>query len=148
MPVVSQDLSEQGAVIDVLVGVNGPRQEKLEKMGFPVPAQVRIRAVVDTGSHVTGFDPTVFQALGIGPVGTIEIHTPSTGDTPHTAEQFAVSLSLVHADRDLELHHTSVLVISSEFRGADDLKGLIGRDILEGCLFVYDGERGNFSFGF
>src|SRR5437016_3015750 len=96
MPVVSQDLSDLGAVIDLLVGVSAPRREKLERVGFAVPEPVRIRALIDTGSHVTGFDPSVFQALDITSIGFFRVRTASTGEAPHVAEEFQVSLSLVH----------------------------------------------------
>jgi len=148
MPVVSQDLSDQGAVIDLLVGVSAPRREKLERVGFAVPEPVRVRALIDTGSHATGFDPSVFHALDITSVGYFRVRTASTGEAPHVAEQFQVSLSLVHDHSALKVHHSDLLVFASNFTDAGDVKGLIGRDVLKGCLFVYDGERGCFTFAF
>src|SRR2546430_1663401 len=94
MAVISKDLTEHGAVVDLFVGVSAARQDKLTRAGFKAPDKVRVQVVIDTGSHVTGFDPSVFQSLAIGSVDRMALHTPSTGAVPHVADQFQVTLSL------------------------------------------------------
>jgi hypothetical protein len=146
MPYVSGQIVAGGAVVDLLVGVSRMRREALQRVGFPIPARVPIRAVIDTGSSVTGIDPTVLQQLDIRPVGERAILTPSTGHTPHRCNVYDVGLSLRHPD--LELHFYTSFVIESIFGRDEGVQALIGRDVLAHCLFVYDGQCGTFSLAF
>ncbi len=146
MPVVAGNLTDQGAIVSLTVGVSRDRKEALVRVGFPVPAEVQLRAVIDSGSAVTAIQPDVFRALDLTRIDEVAIHTPSTGATPHHCDRFHVSLSLVHEQQELLL--ASALVISSMFRPEENLQGLIGRDVLDHCLFVYDGKRKQFSLAF
>lgn len=146
MPILNGKVTDEGPVVDVLIGVTGPRRFQLTKHNFPVPPRARVRVVLDTGSALTAFDPQVLRALDLRPVGSITIHTPSTGQTPHTCNEYDVSISLLHPDG--ELHFPFVPVIDSEFAGPDGIRGLIGRNVLADCLFVYNGPQDTFTLGF
>src|SRR5947209_123602 len=105
MPVINGDAAA-GPVIDLLVGVSAARCSALERNGLPVPARVRVRAVIDTGSALTGFDPSVFGQLDLRPVGTRKVLTPSTGLRPYEAAEYDVSMSIAHPD--LEMHFPAI----------------------------------------
>ena len=146
MPVVSGEILEGGPVVDLLIGVSGPRKEKLENVGLPVPQRVRVRAVIDTGSALTGIRPDALALLGIDPLDEITIATPSTWGTRALAFRYHVSLSL--PGEQVEMHFEEALVLGAPFHQSEGIQALIGRDILEECLFVYDGVRRLFSLGF
>jgi hypothetical protein len=65
MSIISGKITEQGAVVVVLIGVSGNRRKRLESVGLPVPAPVSLRAQIDSGSSITGMMPTIFTALQI-----------------------------------------------------------------------------------
>jgi hypothetical protein len=96
MPIVTGEITRHGPIICVLVGVSQNRQTRLEANGFPVPQRVQVRALIDTGSHMTGMIPDVFRSLEIGPFGRILVRTPSTTpDAPFQCDQYDVTLYLV-----------------------------------------------------
>ena len=73
------------------------------------------------------------------------IMTPSTGAAHHVCNQYDVSLSLLHPNLSLTLNTVPVLESNLAAQG---IQALIGRDILARCLFIYDGQFGNFSLAF
>lgn len=83
--------------------------------------------------------------LNLTPTGSVFMNTPSTGTIPHRANQYDVSLTLVHPT--IGLTFAAVPVIEAH-RATQGIQGLIGRDILANCLFIYNGLDGNFVLGF
>ena len=148
MPLVTGPLLPGGAIIDVLVGVSGPRRALLEKHSFPVPHPVAVRVLIDTGSSHTGFAPRVFNELGISPVGTMHILTPSTlPHAPHECDLFDATLSLV-ANGAAHPFGGRRVVSADCWMESEGIEGLIGRDILDRCTFMYFGLEKAFSLGF
>src|SRR4051794_39241617 len=94
--VITGPITAAGPVIELLVGVSEPRRRVMERNGFQVPEPVPVRALIDTGSAVTGFTASIFAALGLTPVGNIPISTPSTPvGSPHSADEYLVSFQVV-----------------------------------------------------
>jgi hypothetical protein len=144
MPVIQGRAGDEGAVVTVLIGISAPRRQLLEKHALPVPSRVEVRALLDIGSALTGFDTAVFRQLDLlNPVGSVSIFTPSTGTIPYLCKQHRVSLSLPHDQ--LELHLPDIFAIEVDYSGNADYKALIGRDVLADCLLVYDGLRKGFT---
>jgi hypothetical protein len=147
MPHLTCPITPRGPLVDLVVGVSGSRREVLERNNFPVPPRVRVRALIDTGSDVTGLARHVFEQLEVRPHGQTRIRTPSTtADQPHFVDQYVVSIGL--PGTGLELHLPQLEVIDSGHRPDDDYQGIVGRDFLAHCLFVYDGEAGTFALAF
>jgi Aspartyl protease len=148
MPLVSGKLSGPWAVVDVLLGVSGARAALLRKVNFPVPAPVRVRALLDTGASVSGFAPRAFRELDLAPVSTLSIQTTSTTpDAPHESDMFDVSLALIanatpHPFGD-------VRVMTADCWHADEgFEALIGMDILLRCNFQLFGPERQFICAF
>jgi hypothetical protein len=88
----------------------------------------------------------VLKTLGVVSTGTIPLHTPSTKpECPHVANQFDVSLLLVHPKGTRTW--LALPVIESEL-AHQGIRALVGRDILKFCLMTYDGQAGTFALGF
>lgn len=148
MSIVTGAITKDGAVIVVLVGVSRNRQQVLERSGFAIPAKAAVRAQLDTGSAVTAFMPEVFRSLGIKPFDNIAIRTPSTTpEAPCHCDLYDVSIVLVSGDR--ELVFPSVHAIGSEdFVEEEEVQAIIGRDILQLCVFNYYGPDQRFELAF
>jgi hypothetical protein len=114
----------------------------------PLASRVLVESrVIDTGSSLTGFDPSILvQALDLSPVGEVEMTTPSTGATPHVFLQYHVDLTLIHAELVMRLPEQ--IVFATQFSQGENVMGLIGRDVLEHCLFLCHGEAGTFTLAF
>jgi hypothetical protein len=104
--------------------------------------------VIDTGSGVTGLMRGALQPLGIEPFDRILICTPSTEpDSPHACDQYDVSLSLVSGGSLLTF--PSIHVIAPEdFSREEGIQALIGRDVLDRCVFEYFGPHKQFRLSF
>ena len=148
MPYLTGPIGPDGAVVDVLVGVPAVRAGLLRKAGFPVPAAVPVRALVDTGASLSGFAPRVFRELDLRPLDRISINTPSTRpDEPHPCDRYLVALAFVAGGRPHPFPEVEVIETDCwppEFA----IEALIGRDILNWCNFWYVGIDRTFNLSF
>jgi hypothetical protein len=106
-----------------------------------------IMALVDTGASSTCVDPSVLTALSLTPTGVVLLNTPSTGGTPHQAEQFDVAL-IIPAPVGPALIFRTIPVVASELLASQGFHALVGRDILDQCLFSYNGSIKLFTLAF
>ncbi len=145
MPHLTLQIAPGGPIVDILVGVSQARQQALQRASQAIPPPVQIRALVDTGASCTCIDPSVLGRLGLAPTGTAPIHTPFTGVQPHQANQYDVSLVLMHPLLTYTIGAIPVVESQLLIQG---IQGLIGRDALGNCLFIYDGRAGIFTWAF
>lgn len=145
MPHLIQQIAAGGPLIDVLVGVSSPRRDALIKAGYPVPQQVNMRALIDSGASCTCVDPSIIEQLGVTPSGSTQIHTPSTSGAPVTCNQYDIGLILVHPKITYTFHALAVIETKLASQG---IHALLGRDVLAECLFIYDGASGNYTLAF
>jgi len=125
MPYLSGSLEAAGAVVDILIGVSQAKATLLKKHAFPVPSPIHTRALLDTGSFLSGFHPRVFQDLDLSAFDEIEITTPSTtGGGTFRVERYWVSLSLVAEGRVCPMPDCSVFATDS-WRPGDGVEALI-----------------------
>jgi hypothetical protein len=153
MPVVELALSADGPILDVYFGVSGPRFQALAQAKQPPPLSFPVRSLIDTGASCTALDRSILQQLGIPPSGSVPIHTPSTSGNPITVDQYDVSMAIPHPPTavnpqiGIQLIDFTLPVIGTDFTG-QNIKALIGRDILARCLLVYSGLRSGFTIAF
>jgi hypothetical protein len=148
MPLIAGTILPGGAVIDVMVGVSAARQRLLLANALPVPYPVAVRVLIDTGSSHSGFAGRVFEELRVAPVGKMPLLTPSTvQESPHECDVFDVSHSLV-ANGAAHPFGTSRVILADCWMEDEGMEGLIGRDILDRCNFLYFGRERSFTLGF
>lgn len=149
MPHLSGQVTLWGPLINVLVGVSGPRGAALTAAGQPIPAPVVARMVVDTGASLSAVDCTILQQLGLQPTGQIALHTPSTQGVPHSANQFDVSLTIYGAvPGSLPVYAAQALpVVDGSFK-PQGIDGLVGRDVLAGARMIYGGPDSWYGISF
>jgi len=131
------------------IGVSQARQTALVAAHLPIPNPVQIIALVDTGASCTCIDPTVLQSLQLTPTGSTPMNTPSTGPAPHLANQYDVSIIIPGPGPGYPafFSHT-VPVVESQLLSAQGFHALFGRDILQHCLFIYNGTTGMFTLAY
>jgi len=101
--------------------------------------------MIDTGASGTAIDENAIKPLGLTPTGSTQIHTPSTRGTAATCPTYDVAVGIYHSVSPLLI--ATVPVIASDFTGMG-FDALVGRDVLQRCLFLYDGVAGTFTIGF
>jgi hypothetical protein len=146
MPVVTGSLAPVGALTWMLVGVQESRRQALLRNGMPVPAAVRVASQIDTGSTFSAISLDVLRHLEIGPIERTAVRTPSTTGIPQEFGRYAVSLALEGEGADMYL--PQVLVIETVFGPEEGIQAMLGRDVLEHCLFVYDGKARTFALAY
>lgn len=137
-------------MLDVVVGVSSARHQALTQAGQPIPPVVLIRALIDTGASCTCLEPSVLQGLQLSPIGQVPTVTPSTGNTPHTSDQYDIALVIPSAASAIPFTKQNLLVLATQPNSLhpQGIQGLIGRDILEDCLLHYNGSLGLFTLAY
>lgn len=110
----------------------------MKKAGQRIPEPVVAQLLIDTGASCTCLDPWIINKLQLTPSGLIDIHTPSTtANNAHACQQYDAALTIMHPRLNRNFNAIPVIESSVKHQGID---GLMGRDLLSYCLFVYNGE--------
>jgi|SRR5208337_2536095 len=151
MNTLSALVDAQGALIDILLTLAGPDLLALRQKGAPLPQPVAARAVIDTGADVTCLDSKLIVPLiasGLPPGKFLLTNLPATGGLRPSME-YSVGLTIVHPSgrtrSNLVLRNQPVVEQALGSLGYD---ALIGRDVLDRCLLIYDGPGRRFSLAY
>ncbi len=137
-----------GPVVEVQVEVPTALAAALGANKQSIPKPVSGLALIDTGASTSAVESGVIQQLGVQPVGMGNVTTPTGSESrlfyparfsfPGTDLPDMDFQQLLGADLSLQKIHgwTSPLI------------ALIGRDILQHFLLVYNGPSGAFSLAF
>ena len=148
MPHFTLSIDVAGPVVNAGVAVSEGRRNALAAAGQAIPAMQYIRALVDTGASFTSIDPQVLAALNLTPTGTIEIVTPSTGHGTHTTDTYDVDFTIGAGPADTPLVIPNLRIAASELFLRQGIHALIGRDIMQRCILIYNGEMNWFTISF
>ena len=140
MPYLTIPILANGPLADVIVEVGARRAATMRNAGQPIPQSVHLRALLDTGADCTFADTRHIPFLSLLPFQIVLV-----GDGRGSfvmAPQYEASLTVVHPSgnrRDnlvLRDHPLADRILDPTL----GYEVLIGRDILDLCLFVYDGR--------
>jgi len=144
MPILSgKVIPGLGPLLDLWVGVSGPRHAALQQASQQVPIPVRVRALLDTGASGTCIDEQVIAQLHLSPTGIIPVHTPSTSGNPQSCLQYDIALFV--ANPQVHIVSFTLPIVASALRH-QNIEALIGRDVLDRTTLFYDGPNGMFSW--
>lgn len=142
MPLITTAIEPDGLFVRCRIGPSRRRALELAKVSRPVSGPIDLRAILDTGASCTCVDSALIARLGLTPTGAVELHTPSTGGTPHRCEQYDVSLSVLF---EKETHtFAAVPVVACDFSG-QGIDALIGRDLLGSFHLMVNGPYNFFT---
>jgi hypothetical protein len=146
VPSINLLITPQGPIATLRIGASRPRRDALQKANQPIPGPVDAQLLIDTGASCTCLDPWIIQKLQLTPSGLIDIHTPSTtANNAHACHQYDVTLIIPHPGISRSFNAIPVLESNLKHQGID---GLMGRDVLSHCLFVYNGELKIYTLSF
>ncbi|MBX3362873.1 MAG: hypothetical protein KF912_00395 [Phycisphaeraceae bacterium] len=91
-------------------------------------------------------DPSVIPPLGLHPASVMQAHTPSTDGQPIEMPVYDLSIWLYHA----KSKHTLVRSFPVACAGlrSQGIDMLLGRDMLNECLLIYDGPARKYTISF
>jgi len=130
-------LNETGALVSVEIGVPAPLKQYLSEKGLSIPAPVSGFALVDTGAFATAVDESVFTSLGVSHID--EVPT----DTPHgsgTSKVYPANINFPGMNvTDMAMERVIGCKLKWKTRDDKEILMLLGRDLLQYFLFVYNG---------
>ena len=94
-------------------------------------------------------DQSVLQALGLTPTGSVQMNTPTTGQAPVTTMQYDVGLLIPSGTQGSPpLVFPTIGVAATDLTAQGGLQALIGRDILDRCILIYNGTQEFFTLAY
>ena len=133
------NLQAVGPVVQVRLAVGRALVEVLEKKDETIPAPVPVHAMIDTGATRTVVQEDIPRELGLHPVGTTLIHTPSS--TNVRCPEYALGLVFPNNVTG------EVIAIAAPLRG-QHIACLVGRDVLQHGVLIYNGYMQTFTLSF
>jgi hypothetical protein len=147
MPLIHQTVDHSGRLVVELYLSRGTTYAELmsEDRESP-PAALLVRALVDTGASRTQVDLSRLEQIGVIEVGEVEVFTASSGESPELQQEYFIDVSQAG-----DLPGTLVKdlrVVGSAKLGGLRVDMLLGRDVLDHCLLVFDGRNRRFSLSY
>jgi len=139
-------LDESGPLIQVEVGIPAPLEEFCLAKGIQIPAPASGYALIDTGASATAVHEPLILELGIQPIDSIPTHTPHGGGRsfvyPTKVSFPGLNVQALPMDR----------VIGSELKwvtpDGKEIIMLLGRDLLQAFLLIYNGKYSNITLAY
>ncbi len=135
--ITSPDIAAEGPNLDVqfLIPLQLEEQYKLKKI--PHPSIIPVTALIDTGASHSVIQEEIPKKLGLKPVGSVHINTPSSKD--HFCYQYFMRMIMP----------SHQLVYQGVFTAApldgQKINCLIGRDMLADSILIYIGYANQFT---
>ncbi len=142
MPTITLPLTPDGPVLKLGVAVDLPLSQALRSQNRPVPNPVAATLLIDTGASHTNIDSRILSQLPLQPRNQVEVHTPSTNGVPVYCNQYSVALIGLPL-----ILVPAILVTGASFQG-QNIDGLLGRDVLGGCVLTYNGPGKHFILSY
>jgi predicted aspartyl protease len=141
---IHRPLVEGFALVPVRIGVTEARRRELAAMGAPMPADVLLDLLVDTGASQTVLDKTLILPLGLVSTDVKSFFAPAkNGAVAEVSNVYKVSFTLL-GDQRAPLTAHALPVFENDF-SAWPGDGLLGMDVLKLCQFVFNGPAGSFT---
>ena len=141
-------LQVTGPVLPVQVEVPSALAAQLQHAGQALPTPVAGFALIDTGASVSCVDAAVIQQLGVQPVGTAQV---GTAGGPQSQAIYPARLVFPGTNiPPVDFNHLIGSNLSGQIVAGHQgpLIVLLGRDILQHFVVIYNGPAGSFTLTF
>ena len=105
-----------------------------------------ITALLDTGASRSLVDIDILESFGLTQEGEDIVNTASSGNDPEVVPLYSVNLWIAGEQRGLLAE--DLKVAGSDKLAALQVEMLLGRDVLNQCLLIYDGSGRFFSLAY
>lgn len=133
------DLQSEGPVLEVTLALTAAASAAMATGGQPLPTPIKASAMVDTGASHSVVQAGLLGPLGLHPVGSSLINTPSSEGV--SCNLYAVRIVLPNGN------YIDSTVIEAPLQG-QNIQALIGRDVLQHGILIYQGHLGQFTLSF
>jgi hypothetical protein len=145
MPVIKGTIDAKlGPIVQVIVGADETYIKHLISNGRSVPQSKHLMAIIDSGAERSGLSNGLAKKLSLQENGTCEVTSLSV-----TTTQIKYLSSLSMLDFDCTVHKFSECFDVIDLpRTLNPISLLIGRDVLDKCVYVYNGPMKNWTLEF
>jgi hypothetical protein len=136
-----------GAVLPIEIHVPPQIAQVLADRGDPIPAPVSGLALIDTGATLTCVHEPVLQQLGLNPIGIVQSGTASG---PVQQSQYPARLVSPDQGWTSDINAVTGVNLSGQQIPLDppqDLIALIGRNLLQHWVLIWNGPGGFWTLG-
>ncbi len=131
-------LLQRGPVVQVSVSVGQVIAQQVLQKGGSLPAPVAGLALIDTGATTTCIDEEAAQALKLPAIDVVTVASASHA----SSEQNVYPISIEVVGLPIVVNAARAIGAALKSQG---LLVLIGRDVLQSCVLVYNGPAGQFT---
>jgi len=131
-------LLSRGPIVQVNVSIGQAIAQEIVQKGGTLPPPVSGLALIDTGASSTCIDNAAAKKLKLPAIDVVAIASASHSQT----EQNVYPITLEIAGLPIMINAPRAIGGALESQG---LLVLIGRDVLQHCVLVYNGVSGGFS---
>jgi len=135
--ITSPNLQVDGPTLEVHFLISKELEEKYVKDGKEIPKPIIVKAQIDTGASNCVVQEDIPMRLGLQPVDSIKITTPSTKDHPCYRYYMRMIIPAHNLTYD-------GLFTAAPLAG-QNITSLIGRDLLGQGLLIYIGYANQFT---
>ena len=134
-------LAVAGAVLPIEIHVPPVIAQALVARGDPVPTPMSGLALIDTGATLTAVHEPVLQQLGLNPTGIVQ---SGTANGPVQQSQYPTRLVSPDQGWTFDVTATGVNLTGQQVptNPPQQLIALIGRDLPQHCLLIWNGPGG------
>jgi len=131
-------LIQRGPILQVSISVGQAVATQILQAGGTLPAPATGLALIDTGASMTCVDDAAAAQLNLPVIDVVNIASASHASSQ--ANIYPIQIEVIGAP---------IVVAADRAAGAalaaQGLLALIGRDVLQHCMLVYNGVTGSFS---
>lgn len=131
------NLISNGPTLEVHFLISKELEEKYKKEGKEIPKPVIVKALIDTGVSCCTIQNDIPSKLGLSPVGSTKINTPSCKD--HSCFEYYMRMSIPSHN---VFYQGTFISVPLEGQNIDCL---IGRDLLQHGILIYIGQMNQFT---
>ncbi|MCL5674218.1 MAG: aspartyl protease family protein [Candidatus Omnitrophica bacterium] len=142
----SQVLKQVGSLFPGEIAVPDKVVKIMEKQNLPITSAIKGYFLIDTGASISGIKKDIVQTLHLPVIGSTYLNTPS--DTKKATSIVPAKFILLNPQNQPIYVINFERVICCERYLGKDIIGIIGRDVLEKSVFIYNGINGNITLAF
>lgn len=139
----SKSLLAHGPLVNVEVSIPTVLANYYQQNGIRIPPPISGFALIDTGCTYTSVDDSTVRGLGLLPVGTVTGLTAG-GQVVHN--KYPAHVKFVGTNIEIEYNSVVSANLQGQTYNNQPIITLIGRDILAGCILIYNGLTGMYTF--
>lgn len=147
MPCLTLSTSPAGPTVAVAIAPSTPLSQALAAVGVNPPQPQVGTFLVDTGASHTVVDSKLIANLAISPTGAVMVHTPSTAGSAVLMPQYDLML-FVPGMGGAAGWLLDGLQVTAAILDGQPIDGLIGRDVLDRGVLIYNGQAAHFTLAY